>query len=482
LSSVDQTGGCVRHEAERLGDQIFLVLNNFTKWLDAYGETSWDYQSFFAGPVGGRAKALYYRQRTVGTAAVSPMIFCEAFLPSARRLFHHPIRFPIADAHYAMGFAFLYEKTGDCVHLEKARHFLNELKKSRCPDFKEYCWGYPFDWVTRNGVIKRGTPLITTTPYAYEAFLQVYEICQRLDCKDGSPSDSLCEKPSGSPLSTLNSQLLNPTELKRILESIACHAAVDIKDFKTSETASSCSYTPFDKGGVINAAAYRAFLLTSASHFFSNDDYWKIAERNLNFVLESQKSDGSWYYAMDGVRDFVDHFHTCFVMKALAKIHALTGHEGSLQALSKGVAYYLNNLFDEEGLPKPFSKAPRLTVYQRELYDYAECINLCLLLRDRFPQLQKTLDTVVGGIVKDWTKSDGSFRSRRLYFGWDNVPMHRWGQSQIFRSLALYLCKAAQRQRTEDRRKSTEESGLALPDHDEDRVAYTTSTTNISAV
>jgi hypothetical protein len=23
--------------------------------------------------------------------------------------------------------------------------------------------------------------------------------------------------------------------------------------------------------------------------------------------------------------------------------------------------------------------------------------------------------------------------------GWDNVPMHRWGQSQMFRSLALYL-------------------------------------------
>ena len=69
----------------------------------------------------------------------------------------------------------------------------------------------------------------------------------------------------------------------------------DIKDFPTSENASSCSYTPYDNGGVINAAAYRAFLLTSASQFFSNDDYWKIAERNLNFVLENQNPDGSWF-------------------------------------------------------------------------------------------------------------------------------------------------------------------------------------------
>ena len=141
-----------------------------------------------------------------------------------------------------------------------------------------------------------------------------------------------------------------------ILESIARHAATDIKDFRTSEKASSCSYTPCDEGGVINAAAYRAFLLTSASKIFCNKDYWRIAERNLNFVLENQNADGSWFYAVDGVRDFVDHYHTCFVMKALAKIHALTGHEATLEALGKGVSYYLNNLFDDDGLPKPFPR------------------------------------------------------------------------------------------------------------------------------
>jgi hypothetical protein len=441
------------------GGGVLHVLDNFTSWLEDYGKTSWDYQSFFAGPIGGRAKALYYRKELLGTAAVAPMIFFEAFLPSARRLFHHPLRFPIADAHYAMGFAFLYEATGDSAHLEKALHFLNELATSRCPGFKEYCWGYPFDWVTRLGVIKQGTPLITTTPYAYEAFLQVQQILQAEDGSQrsdvgGSVTDakqlrmlSRAGRP-GFKMSDVSdrrhpSSDFCPLDLRdeyaQIIESIARHAANDLKDFKTSETASSCSYTPYDGGGVINAAAYRAFLLTSASRMFTHDDYWRIAERNLNFVLESQNADGSWFYAVDGVRDFVDHFHTCFVMKALAKIHTLTGHPGTLEALSKGVAYYLENLFAEDGLPKPFSKAPRLTVYKRELYDCAECINLCLLLRDRFPALEGTLGTVMAGILKDWVKPDGSFRSRRLHFGWDNVPMHRWGQSQMFRSLAFYV-------------------------------------------
>src|SRR5437660_6771982 len=154
------------------------ILTDFVEWLDRYGEKSWDFQSFFAGPIGGRAKALYYRHKLTGTAAVAPMIFCEAFLPAARRLFHHPMRFPIADAHYAMGFAFLYQATGDSSQLEIAVHFLTELERSRCRQFKGYCWGYPFDWVWRGGTIKRQTPLITTTPYVYEAFLQVYEILE----------------------------------------------------------------------------------------------------------------------------------------------------------------------------------------------------------------------------------------------------------------------------------------------------------------
>lgn len=406
----------------RLEADVLAALEKFTGWLDAYGETSWDHQSFFAGPIGGRAKKLYYRHKLLGTAAVAPMIFFEACLPGARRLFHHPMRFPIADAHYAMGFAYMYGAVGKPEHLDKAVHFLDVLQETRCEAFKEYCWGYPFDWVTRNGTIAKHTPLITSTPYVYEAFLQ----CQQL----------------------------RPQEAwRKVLASIARHAATDIKEFKVSDTSASCSYTPFDGGGVINAAAYRAFLLTSASQLLSIDEYGEAAERNLNFVLDAQNPDGSWYYAVDGVRDFVDHFHTCFVMKALAKIHALTGHERCRAALVTGVDYYLTHLFDADGLPKPFAKAPRLTIYKRELYDCAECINLCLLLRDRFPQLNSTLDTVVGAILRDWIKPDGSFRARQLLAGWDNVPMHRWAQSQMFRSLAFFAHEATSSQ--SDRTRST---------------------------
>jgi hypothetical protein len=392
---------------------INKIIDGFINWLDKYGEESYDHQTYYASKIGRTAKALYYKSPIVGMIAVSPMVFSEAFIPYGRKIFWQKQRLPISDAHYAMGFAYLY----DCGRInkkyyERAIHFLEVLEETRCPNYSNYCWGYPFDWETRNGTIEKGTPLITTTPYAYEAFSQIYKI----DKKE---------------------------RWKTIMKSIAEHACHDIKDFIIGDNAATCSYTPFDKGGVVNASAYRAFLLTIASKDLNDEKYLDIAKRNLKFVIKCQKENGSWLYAIDDERDFVDHFHTCFVLKALVKIDQLIDNKECKNAIEKGINYYVNNLFDNDGLPKPFSKAPRLTVYKNELYDYAECINLCALLLGRYKNIENILERVINDLHLRWIKRDGSFKSRKLLIGWDRVPMHRWAQSQLFRSLCflLYLYK-----------------------------------------
>jgi hypothetical protein len=401
---------------EALVEQVLTALGRFCGWLDRYGETSYDHQSFFAGKLGRGAKALYYRRPRLGTLAVAPMVFCEAFAPSARRFFWKPQRFPIADAHYAMGFAFLAELGKEDQYYHRAVHFLEILQETRCRGYEDYCWGYPFDWETKMGTLREGTPLITTLPYAYEAFSEVY-------ATDEDP------------------------KWLRIMRSIAEHALRSYRDLETSPGAASCAYTPApdDPCGVINASAYRAFLLTKAGIELSEPPYLDIARRNLNFVIANQNTDGSWYYAADGKRDFVDHFHTCFVLKALAKIEALTGWHQCTNAIERGVQFYVANLFDTQHLPMPFSRAPRLTVYRRELYDYAECINLAALLYGRFPELDTILTSSTTDLLARWQKRDGSFRARQLLAGWDNTPMHRWAQSQAFRSLCFLLSRSLKR-------------------------------------
>ena len=396
--------------SDALESRVMSALVDFDRWLDRYGETSYDFQTFYAGPVGRRAKGLYYKNKKLGTLAVAPIIFCEAFVPAARRLFYIRQRFPIADAHYAMGFARLFRATGDRRYYERAVHFLEVLLTTACQGRSGLGWGYPFDWVTIDGIIPEQTPLITTLPYVYEAFADVHEIDR-------------------------NERWLS------VMRSIAEHARLVYRDFDTGDGAATCSYSTLDdyRGLVVNANAYRAFLLTKASVDLNDARYLNASKANLRFVLKAQNADGSWYYSTEGKRNFIDHFHTCFVMKALAKIDRLIGDAGCRQAIDAGLTYYLKQLFDESGLPKPFSKAPRLIVYRRELYDYAEALNLLTLVHPRRVDAAPAVARVVEDLLERWRRADGSFRSRHLLMGWDNVPMHRWALAQLFRSLAGLL-------------------------------------------
>ncbi len=403
-------GAGMESGAAELRKKALSGVRRFAAWLDRYGELSSDFQSFYASRLGQAAKALYYRRPKLGILAVAPMVFSEAFVPSTRRLFWKAQRFPIADAHYAMGFAMLAQMHKRDEDYRRAVHFLEVLEQTRCEGYPDYCWGYPFNWVTLRGTIVKGTPLITTVPYVYEAFKAVYQIDR-------------------------------DERWRRIMRSIADHAVRDYKDIETSASASTCSYTPDPKDSlsVVNANAYRAFLLTSAARDFSDQSYQKVAQRNLDFVIEAQNADGSWYYARDGQRHFIDHFHTCFVLKALAKIESLTGDPACSRAIESGIAYYVKNLFDAQGIPKPFSRPPRLIVYRRELYDYAECVNLATLLEGRSREFDTIVRIVLDQILSVWQNADGSFKSRQLLAGWDNTPMHRWAQAQMFRSLCFWL-------------------------------------------
>ena len=334
----------------------------FVDWLDGFGETSFDHQSFFAGPIGGRAKSLYYRRPALGTIAVAPIIFCEAFVPSARQMFWHKQRFPIADAHYAMGFALLAQLTGDETYYDRAVHFLKVLEETRCPGYANYCWGYPFDWVTRTGVMAAGTPLITTDAVRLRGVLVRAPDRRRRALAAGHAVDRR-----------------------------AC-AATTSRTGRLAPDEATAGYNPLDtEGGVINASAYRAFLLMSASIQFSREDYRRAAERNLNFVLGAQQADGSWFYAADGVRDFRRPLPHLLRPEGARQDREAGRPRGVPARRSRPAsATTCATCSTTSGLPKPFSSAPRLTVYRQELYDYAECINLGTLLRGRFKDARRT--------------------------------------------------------------------------------------------
>ncbi len=381
------------------------------EWLRAYGPTSWDHYDVWANPLGRRAKEIYYTGSRLGLPCVAPFAAIDTFAPRLRTLLWHKSRFPIADAHWAMGFFNLARLEPDSRWVERGVEFLESLSRTRCPGFEHACWGYPFDWETCFGTFVAGTPLITTTPYAYEAFDSGYA---------ATGDDRYLE----------------------LMESAGRFAFHDLKDAEVAHGVFASSYTPSDSRRVVNASAYRAFLLAAAGSRFGHDDWLAAARGNIAFVLQSQLSDDSWYYAMDGKDQFIDNFHTCFVLKNLVKTERLLGDAEIGEAVARGYAFYKRRLLDGGRQPVPFARTQRPALHKRDLYDYAEGITLALLLADVDEDAPEIALSMVRAVLDEWSLEDGHFVTRRLLVGRNVVPYHRWPQSQMFRSLTEFALKA----------------------------------------
>ena len=74
-----------------------------------------------------------------------------------------------------MGFLALARVLHKRAQVQGALPFLEALIDERCRDEEDFCWGYPFHRETCFGTFREGTPLITTTPYGYEAFDEAHE-------------------------------------------------------------------------------------------------------------------------------------------------------------------------------------------------------------------------------------------------------------------------------------------------------------------
>jgi hypothetical protein len=392
----------------RLEAEALTCVHTFVDWLDTYGELSQDPYDFWATGLGTRAKTLYYDHRLLGSLAAAPFVGLDLLAPQTRRFVRRPARAAIADAHYALGFFVLARVDGESRHADRGRRLLGELERSRSLLSPEPAWGYPFDWASRYGVYQAGSPLMTTIPYCYEAF------------KAGHAATG------------------DGTYLKR-MEGIARFAAEQIPVTRVEPGVEAAAYSPFDHRQVVNASAYRAFLLASAGAQFERTDWLEASLRNLAFVVRSQRADGSWPYSVDGEDDFVDNFHTCLVLKNLAKVLGRTGSQEARDVLVAGYDFYLRNLLDDDGLPVPFARRPRLTLHRRDLYDYAEGVTLAGLVRSEIPAAERVRERLVRDLVERWALPDGHFATRRLVVGRNTLPYHRWAQSQTFHALVTFV-------------------------------------------
>ena len=419
-------------ESHPSAEALWAAIERFTGWLDRVGYESYDPYDLWGTRYGLFARRLYYGRNPLGYALVAPILAVETLCPRLRGLFVKKQRFATADAQLLLACLNLHhicppsssthplragERAGvrcseTAPWLSKARELAKDLLRSSIPGYSGHCWGYPFDWQNNRGLWLRNTPFITATPYCYDAFAKLSDATGEAAYLD-------------------------------VAESAARFVFADLHDTPTGPDASAGSYGPFDRTQVVNASAYRCFVLFDAARRFGVEGYEAKARRNLNFILQSQRPDGSWLYALHAPGEaFIDHFHTCFVLKNLHKIWLMHPEPAIRAALHQGWAYYRRELFDAADNPKAFAIEPRTQLVRLEMYNFAEAITLGALLKDEIPEAFALAQKLAARLVGQHQLPAGHFVTRVFRGGMRHkVPFLRWPQSQLFYALTNLLLR-----------------------------------------
>jgi hypothetical protein len=404
--------------------ELWAAVEKFASWLDASGYATFDPYDVWGTRYGKFARQLYYRNNPLGTLMTAPVLLMEIAAPGLRRLLVKKDRYATADAQLALAFLNLCEGSAHGGKLSetwitKARALADDLLKQSVPGYHGLGWGYPFDWQHANGLMPKGTPHITATPYAYEVFTKLFD-------------------------------LTGEDRYLQVARSIAEFVFLDLKDTPTGDDASASSYTPHDQSKVVNASAYRAFVLVDAAQRFKNDDYQTKAWGNLRFIMQAQREDGAWLYAIDDPSQaFIDHFHTCFVLKNLYKINQQLQRPEIKRSIQRGYDWYREALFDADANPKSYAIAPRLQIVRFEMYDFAEAISLGVLLRDDIPEAMAHAQRLASRLLRIHQLPAGHWVTRVYRGGIRHAtPYLRWPQAQLFLAITNLLVAVEQSEST----------------------------------
>jgi hypothetical protein len=287
---------------------------------------------------------------------------------------------------------------GDETARPHAERWLHWLEQHHSGDEAGPAWGYHFPVQTRFFRYARGAPNTIATSFASHAFLDARDLLG--DQRRGEVARSaarflvgrlLTEGPRGSYFRYLAGE----DELVHNANLLAC--------------------------GVLARAGLE-----------------EPARETLRSSLAAQRADGSWPYSERAGQDWVDNFHTAYVLESLTHCRRLD--HAVAPALDRGVAYWRRELFLHDGTPK-YTPA---SMFPIDSHCYASAVDALLAVGD-VPAARRLAELFVermqdpSGYI--W------FQRRRLWTS--RVPFVRWTTAPAFKAIAgVLLADATPEERT----------------------------------
>jgi hypothetical protein len=296
----------------------------------------------------------------------------------------------------ASGYARLAIARADDTAADAARHWLDRVVSDATVDGSGRAWGYHFDVRTRFFGYARGTPNTIATSFVAHALLDGLEL--------------LGEARFGEAAREATAFLLE-------------HMLDDDGDGLFFR------YVPEETALVHNAnlLACSVAVRTSALRAEPLDE--RIAPAVATSVA-AQRDNGSWPYAAGQRGDWVDNFHTGYVLESLCRCTALI--DGLSPALERGFEFWEHDLFAPDGEPRP-APGRRFPV---DAHDYAQAIETWLAALDRRHDALECAERTAEILVSQMLNPAGYVDYQRGRVLTKRVPFVRWTTAPAFRALA----------------------------------------------
>ncbi|MBA7518217.1 hypothetical protein ES705_10285 [subsurface metagenome] len=311
---------------------------------------------------------------------------------------------------FASGYLGLYQAIQNEEYLAKSTCCMDWLLNHPSKTKIGIGWGYPFDWQSRE-LIPRGTPNGIVTTAAGEAFWRWYKHTGEKKYLE------VCKK-TGLFLASL--------PIKTVEEDKICF-----------------SYTPLYVNYIHNLNLFVAEFLLKVGLETNNNMWIELAGKAVNYTISCQMDSGAFDYngPPEKPANFIDNYHTGFVLRMLFSIYKLTGRKDVLESLRKGYGFYKEKLFENYQIPRlrPHRK------YRIDIHSCSEGILCFSTLSEIFPEALQYAESIAKWTIENFQDESGYFYYGILKSRFIGIPFKskiaylRWGQAWMLPALTNLL-------------------------------------------
>jgi hypothetical protein len=305
-----------------------------------------------------------------------------------------------ARGYMAAGYLARYRTTGNSDYLGKAESCLAWLDRHKAPKFANHSWSNHFDFASRGGFYTKDDPIIVWTSLIGFAYVDAYE-------------------------------QTNDTRWLQIADS-ACRWIMDLPREKT-DRGECISYLADIQSSIHNSNMLGSALLARTAKHTGNRDYFNVARSAMEYSCTRQRPDGSWWYGEDPKYHWVDNFHTGYNLDSLRSYMASSGDTSWQGNLAKGLNYYKQHFFEDDGCPRYYHDRR----YPVDSQCAAQSIEtLATFARDEPDCLDLSLK-VARWTINRMQDRDGHFYYRIYPLITAKTPMLHWAQATMYKALAI---------------------------------------------